>query len=160
MASIPPDQDERATVGSVTSAASGAKLSDVIDTEKEKRRPHVDDVVRDSVEATLTGLLEAEGDGPCGADTRRPAGGRTFGRRAGMVLDQGGRNRTRRDRRFYPLPDTALHAAVAPRRQLARYHRGHPSSGRAWAGPRQERGLATPAPPPIRPGSRDGIRRL
>src|SRR5271154_1735126 len=40
---------------------------DVIRIEEEKLRSHVDGVVRDSVEQTLNGLLEAEADELCGA---------------------------------------------------------------------------------------------
>jgi putative transposase len=51
----------------VTDQASGAKFSDVIKIEEEKIRSHVDGVVRESVEETLNGLLEAEADQLCGA---------------------------------------------------------------------------------------------
>ena len=54
-------------MSSVTDGASGAKFSDVIKIEEEKIRSHVDEVVRESVEETLNGLLEAEADALCGA---------------------------------------------------------------------------------------------
>ena len=51
----------------VTDQASGGEFSDVIKVEEEKIRSHVDEVVRESVEETLNGLLEAEADQLCGA---------------------------------------------------------------------------------------------
>jgi transposase-like protein len=51
----------------VTDQASGAKFSGVIKVEEEKIRSHVDEVVRESVEETLNGLLQAEADQLCGA---------------------------------------------------------------------------------------------
>jgi transposase-like protein len=54
-------------MSSVTDQASGAKFSDVIKIEEEKIRSHVDGVVRESVQETLNGLLEAEADQLCGA---------------------------------------------------------------------------------------------
>ena len=53
MLSFQPYQNERATMSSVTSQASGAKFSDVIKIEEEKIRSHVDGVVRESVEETV-----------------------------------------------------------------------------------------------------------
>lgn len=67
MLNIQAYQNERATMSSVTDGASGAKFSDVIKIEEEKIRSHVDEVVRESVEETLNGLLEAEADALCGA---------------------------------------------------------------------------------------------
>jgi len=52
---------------SVTDQASGGKFSGMIKIEEEKIRSHVDGVVRQSVEQTLNGLLEAEADRLCGA---------------------------------------------------------------------------------------------
>ena len=53
---------------SVTDQSSGAKFSDVIKIEEEAIRSHVDEVVRESVEETLNGLLQAEADQLCGAE--------------------------------------------------------------------------------------------
>ena len=63
-----PYQNERATMSIVTDQASGAKFTDVIKVEEEKIRSHVDEVVRESVEETLNGLLQAEADQLCGAE--------------------------------------------------------------------------------------------
>ena len=60
-------QNERATMSSVTDQASGGKFSGVIKIEEERIRSHVDGVVRESVEETLNGLLEAEADELCRA---------------------------------------------------------------------------------------------
>jgi transposase-like protein len=53
-------------MNSVTDRAQDGSL-DVIRIEEDKLRSHVDGVVRDSVEQTLNGLLEAEADELCGA---------------------------------------------------------------------------------------------
>jgi hypothetical protein len=47
--------------------ASGANFEGVIKIEEEKIRSHVDQVVRETVEQTLDGLLQAEADELCGA---------------------------------------------------------------------------------------------
>ena len=52
---------------SVAGSASGANFEGVIRIEEEKIRSHVDEVVRETVEQTLNGLLEAEADELCGA---------------------------------------------------------------------------------------------
>jgi putative transposase len=52
---------------SVTGIASGENLSGVIRVEEEQLRSHVGEVVRQTVEQTLNGLLEAEADELCGA---------------------------------------------------------------------------------------------
>ena len=52
---------------SVTGLASGANLEGVIRIEEEKIRSHVGEVVRQTVEETLNGLLQAEADELCGA---------------------------------------------------------------------------------------------
>ena len=44
-----------------------ASFQDVIRIDEEKIRGHVDEVVRETVEETLNGLLEAEADELCGA---------------------------------------------------------------------------------------------
>jgi len=51
----------------VSGLASGANFEGVIKIEEEKIRSHVDQVVRETVEQTLNGLLEAEADELCGA---------------------------------------------------------------------------------------------
>jgi len=51
----------------VAGLASGANFEGVIKIEEEKIRLHVDQVVRETVEQTLNGLLEAEADELCGA---------------------------------------------------------------------------------------------
>ena len=51
----------------VTDQSSGAKFSDVIKIEEEAIRSHVYEVVRESVEETLNGLLQAEADQLCRA---------------------------------------------------------------------------------------------
>ena len=51
----------------VAGLASGANFEGVIKIEEEKIRSHVDQVVRETVEQTLNGLLEAEADELCGA---------------------------------------------------------------------------------------------
>jgi len=51
----------------VSEAGSGAKFVDVIKVEEEKIRQHVDEMVRQSVEETLNGLLEVEAEQLCGA---------------------------------------------------------------------------------------------
>ena len=51
----------------VSGLASGANLEGVIRIEEQKIRSHVDEVVRETVEQTLNGLLEAEADELCGA---------------------------------------------------------------------------------------------
>jgi putative transposase len=51
----------------VAGLASGANFQGVIKIEEEKIRSHVDQVVRETVEQTLNGLLEAEADELCGA---------------------------------------------------------------------------------------------
>ena len=60
----------------VAGLASGANLEGVIRIEEEKIRSHVGEVVRETVEQTLNGLLQAEADELCGAKrTRvRPSG--------------------------------------------------------------------------------------
>jgi hypothetical protein len=52
-----PHQNERATVRILTDQARGEKLPAVIGIDEEKTRPHVDGVVRASVEETLNGPL-------------------------------------------------------------------------------------------------------
>lgn len=52
---------------SVARSASGANLEGVIRIEEEKIRSHVGEVVRETVEQTLNGLLQAEADELCGA---------------------------------------------------------------------------------------------
>ena len=52
---------------SVTQLGSGANFEGVIRIEEEKIRSHVDQVVRETVEQTLNGLLQAEADDLCGA---------------------------------------------------------------------------------------------
>jgi putative transposase len=52
---------------SVAGSASGGNFEGVIRIEEEKIRLHVDEVVRETVEKTLNGLLEAEADELCGA---------------------------------------------------------------------------------------------
>jgi transposase-like protein len=52
---------------SVSGLASGANLEGVIRIEEEKIRSHVGEVVRQTVEETLNGLLQAEADELCGA---------------------------------------------------------------------------------------------
>jgi len=58
----------------VSQSGSGEKFEGVIRIEEEKIRSHVDQVVRETVEQTLNGLLEAEADELCGARryTRSP----------------------------------------------------------------------------------------
>jgi transposase-like protein len=58
----------------VSQSGSGEKFEGVIRIEEEKIRSHVDQVVRETVEQTLNGLLEAEADELCGAQryTRSP----------------------------------------------------------------------------------------
>ena len=51
----------------VAGSASGVNLEGVIRFEEEKIRSHVGEVVRQTVEQTLNGLLEAEADALCGA---------------------------------------------------------------------------------------------
>jgi transposase-like protein len=51
----------------VAGLASGANFEGVIKIEEEKIRSHVNQVVRETVEQTLNGLLEAEADELCGA---------------------------------------------------------------------------------------------
>jgi transposase-like protein len=51
----------------VPGLASGANFEGVIKIEEEKIRSHVDQVVRETVEQTLNGLLQAEADELCGA---------------------------------------------------------------------------------------------
>ena len=50
-----------------TSKASGAKLEGVIRINEQEIESHVGEVVRQSVEETLNGLLEAEAEQLCGA---------------------------------------------------------------------------------------------
>jgi len=82
----------------VSENSDGAKcveLSDVIKIEEGKIRQHLDEVVRQSVEETLNGLLDAEADELCGAkryersperlDTRAGHYERTLQTRAGEV---------------------------------------------------------------------------
>src|SRR5271167_1287784 len=52
---------------SVAGLASGGNFAGVIRIEEDKIRSHVDEVVRQTVEQTLNGLLEAEADELCGA---------------------------------------------------------------------------------------------
>jgi transposase-like protein len=52
---------------SVSGLASGGNFEGVIRIEEQKIRSHVDEVVRQTVEQTLNGLLEAEADELCGA---------------------------------------------------------------------------------------------
>ncbi len=56
---------------SVTGLASGANFEGVIKIEEEKIRSHVDQVVRETVEQTLNGLLQAEADELCGGQALR-----------------------------------------------------------------------------------------
>ena len=60
----------------VAGLASGANLEGVIRIEEEKIRAHVGEVVRETVEQTLNGLLQAEADELCGAKryARSPSG--------------------------------------------------------------------------------------
>jgi putative transposase len=51
----------------VAGSASGENFAGVIQIEEEKIRSHVDQVVRETVEQTLNGLLQAEADELCGA---------------------------------------------------------------------------------------------
>jgi putative transposase len=51
----------------VAGSASGENVAGVIRIEEEKIRSHVDQVVRETVEQTLNGLLQAEADELCGA---------------------------------------------------------------------------------------------
>ena len=51
----------------VAGLASGANFEGVIKIEEERIRSHVDEVVRETVEQTLNGLLQAEADELCGA---------------------------------------------------------------------------------------------
>ena len=88
-------QNERATMESVTDQASGGKFSGVVKIEEEKIRSHLDEVVRDSVEETINGLLDAEADRLCNArryerspertDTRAGHYERKLHTRAGQV---------------------------------------------------------------------------
>jgi transposase-like protein len=52
---------------SVAGSANGGNFAGVIRIEEDKIRSHVDEVVRQTVEETLNGLLEAEADELCGA---------------------------------------------------------------------------------------------
>ena len=52
---------------SVAGSANGGNFAGVIRIEEDKIRSHVDEVVRETVEQTLNGLLEAEADELCGA---------------------------------------------------------------------------------------------
>src|SRR5262245_19303097 len=52
---------------SVTQSGSGENLEGVIRIEEGRIRSHVDQVVRETVEETLNGLLDAEADVLCGA---------------------------------------------------------------------------------------------
>jgi transposase-like protein len=52
---------------SVAGPANGGNFAGVIRIEEDKIRSHVDEVVRETVEQTLNGLLEAEADELCGA---------------------------------------------------------------------------------------------
>ena len=61
---------------SVTGISSGENLEGVIRVEEEQLRSHVGEVVRQTVEQTLNGLLEAEADELCGRI--RKAGGACF----------------------------------------------------------------------------------
>ena len=67
MFSFQPYQNETATMSSVTDQASNGKFSGAIKIGEEKIRSHVVEVVRESVEETLSGLLQAEADQLCGA---------------------------------------------------------------------------------------------
>jgi transposase-like protein len=60
-------QNERATMNDCTSKASGAKLEGVIRINEQEIESHVGEVVRQSVEETLNGLLEAEAEQLCRA---------------------------------------------------------------------------------------------
>ena len=51
----------------VAGSANGGNFEGVIRIEEDKIRSHVDEVVRETVEQTLNGLLEAEADELCGA---------------------------------------------------------------------------------------------
>ena len=53
---------------SVAGPANGGNFAGVIRIEEDKIRSHVDEVVRETVEQTLNGLLEAEADELCGAE--------------------------------------------------------------------------------------------
>jgi putative transposase len=80
---------------SVSGSASGGNFEGVIRIEEEKIRSHVDEVVRQTVEQTLNGLLQAEADELCGAkryarsperlDTRAGQYERTLHTKAGEV---------------------------------------------------------------------------
>jgi len=52
---------------SVTDQSSGGKFSGIVRIEEEKIRTHLDEVVRESVEETINGLLDAEADQLCNA---------------------------------------------------------------------------------------------
>ena len=79
----------------VSQSGNGEKFEGVIRIEEEKIRSHVDEVVRETVEQTLNGLLEAEADELCGAqryarsperlDTRAGHYERTLQTKAGEV---------------------------------------------------------------------------
>ncbi len=79
----------------VSQSGSGENFTGVIRIEEEKIRLHVDEVVRETVEQTLNGLLEAEADELCGAkryarsperlDTRAGHYERTLQTKAGEV---------------------------------------------------------------------------
>src|ERR1700687_5271670 len=79
----------------VAGLASGANFEGVIRIEEGKIRSHVDQVVRETVEQTLNGLLQAEADELCGAkryarsperlDTRAGHYERTLHTKAGEV---------------------------------------------------------------------------
>ena len=83
---------------SVARSASGANFEGVIRIEEEKIRSHVGEVVRETVEQTLNGLLQAEADELCGAkryarsperlDTRAGHYDRTLQTQAGEVTLQ------------------------------------------------------------------------
>jgi putative transposase len=53
---------------SVAGVANGGNFDGVIRIEADKFRSHVDEVVRETVEQTLNGLLEADADELCGAE--------------------------------------------------------------------------------------------
>jgi len=61
---------------SVAGLANGGNFEGTIRIEEDKIRSHVDEVVRQTVEQTLNGLLEAEADELCGPSVAlvRPSG--------------------------------------------------------------------------------------
>lgn len=58
-------------MASVSGSASGGNFEGIVRIEEEKIRSHQGEVVRQTVEQTLNGLLEAEADELCGAPIGR-----------------------------------------------------------------------------------------